>query len=186
MTAIIGNWYNQMDSISFIVDFLWFLSIRYQKRSASIIYYSTNYLTERTFRSTIPISWPQNPGFFTAKRTQIWRRLNQTTIWSFHKLWSLHYSKVVTKKIADQIRFHSLRMTLHATDKLGQGKMIFLYVDLSANFRTEIRLPPVTARKLSCRECYIFQTTHSGIVRRKMKWICRFHLQYIFLRRFIT
>lgn len=32
-------------------------------------------------------------------------------------------------------------MTLHATDKLGQGEMIFLHVDLSAIFRTEIRLP---------------------------------------------
>lgn len=32
-------------------------------------------------------------------------------------------------------------MTLHAIDKLGQGEMIFVHVYLSANFRTEIRLP---------------------------------------------
>ena len=61
-----------MDSISFIDDFLRFLSIRYQKRSDSIIiiYYSTNYLPERTFRSTIPISWPQNPGFFLPQKAR--------------------------------------------------------------------------------------------------------------------
>lgn len=62
-------------------------------------------------------------------------------------------------------------MTLHATDKLGQGEMIFFACWFVCNFSHWNPTSPVTARKLSCWECYIFQTTHSGIARRKMKWI---------------
>lgn len=73
LTAIIGNWYNQMDSISFIIDFYDFypLDIRNVPLLLFIIALIISSPAKRTFRNRIPISWPQNPGFLPQESTQI-------------------------------------------------------------------------------------------------------------------